>query len=84
MPMGFELGFSDVIATKSVWSNNKLLPLDGNNLKGIFKLNEIKKLVGENSVDKTVTVYTDHISDLPILEYADVSTVINPNNKMKN
>ena len=62
MPMGFELGFSDVIATKSVWSNNKLLPLiDGNNLKGIFKLNEIKKLVGENSVDKTVTVYTDHI-----------------------
>ena len=73
-----------MIATKSVWSNNKLLPLiDGNNLKGIFRLNEIKKLVGENSVDKTVTVYTDHISDLPILEYADVSTVINQNNKMK-
>ena len=84
IPMGFELGFSEVIATKSVWSDNKLLPLiDGNNLKGIFKLNEIKKLVGENSVDKTVTVYTDHMSDLPILEYADVSKVINPNNKMK-
>ena len=49
------------------------------------KLEKIKELVAKHDLDlKGSYAYTDHISDLPLLELVDNPRVVNPDLKLKN
>jgi phosphatidylglycerophosphatase C len=84
-PIAHFLKFDYVISTKSCWTKDgKLIPeINGNNLKGEYKLNEIKRILGDKIHKTNSIVYTDHISDLPLLEFANEAYVVNPNRQMK-
>jgi HAD superfamily hydrolase (TIGR01490 family) len=80
------LGFDMVIATKSCWDGDRLLPtIDGENCYGPNKLVMLKdrfKAEGINTKDFTTYAYSDHVSDLPFLEWADKPVAVNPSKKL--
>ena len=86
VPIANFLKFDYVFSSKSCWSKTgKLIPeIEGPNLKGEFKLDAIKVILGEKYNALNTITYTDHISDLPLLKYVNQAYVINPNNKMEN
>ncbi|MFH1422079.1 MAG: haloacid dehalogenase-like hydrolase, partial [Planctomycetota bacterium] len=51
---------------------------------GIYKIERIKEFIEENGFSLAGSwVYTDHISDLQLLEMADNKCVVNPDKKLK-
>ena len=86
LPIANFLKFDHVFSSKSCWSKrDKLIPeIDGPNLKGEFKLNAVKEIMGDRLNKNYTITYTDHISDLPLLKFAYQSYIINPNSYMKN
>ncbi len=82
--IGKELGFDQIICTKSVWSNGRLIgDIDGENCYGPNKLAQIKKELS-NILDNYKTVaYSDHHSDKYLLEWADLGIAVNPTDKLR-
>ena len=83
--IGKILGFTNIISTKVEIDKNKKITgrLDGPNLRGIEKLNAVKKIIGKNDY-KNITFYTDSISDTPMLNWVEFPVIINPTPKAKN
>ena len=78
--LGQVLGFHHVLATRAAWSGDRLtFGLDGPNLRGAHKVDAIKSIRGSMGAGMDrVIAYTDHHSDLPLLQYADQGIAIDP------
>lgn len=80
------LGFDMVIATKSCWDGDRLIPkIDGQNCYGPNKLTMINERFKAESIetkDYTTFAYSDHISDMPFLDWADKPVAVNPSKKL--
>lgn len=86
--IGRQLGFDTVVATPSTWTGDDRLSekLGGKNCYGEAKMKYIKERVVE--LDGKLAgferhAYTDHHSDLPLLEWASKPHVVNPKKKLK-
>ena len=78
--IGSRLGFDQVISTLAAWdSHNRLTGgLCGNNCYGANKLERIKRVLGPELCEWRKIVYSDHHSDLPVMEWADKAVAVNP------
>ncbi len=77
------LGFDGVIATDLATddSGRVLAQIDGDNCYGNAKLDKVKAWMdsqGYQREDMYIRAYSDHISDAPLLEYADEAFATNP------
>lgn len=81
--IGRLLGFDAVIATKALRdSQGRIISiLDGDNCYGAAKLHMILEWVEREALDRSglyVRAYSDHVSDAPMLEWADEAYAVNP------
>jgi HAD superfamily hydrolase (TIGR01490 family) len=83
--LGEQLGFDTVICTESLWDKNDRLigDIDGHNCYGIYKLEKVSQYIKDNMSTTYSMLYTDHHSDLPLMEWVDEGIAINPTNKMR-
>jgi len=82
------LGMDDVIATDSFCLPDGRIRarIDGENCYGPAKLRKIEAWLETNGVkraDCAVRFYSDHVSDAPVLDWADVPVAVNPSPKLK-
>lgn len=82
-PIAARLGFDDVIATNSIVGlDARIVPrIDGENNYGPAKLRMIQAWMATQGIDRAdahIRYYSDHASDAPVLEWADVAFAVNP------
>jgi HAD superfamily hydrolase (TIGR01490 family) len=82
------LGFDDVIATESRFApDGALLPrIDGENCYGPAKLRMIEAWMareGLTRVDCHIRFYSDHVSDAPVLAWADEPFAVNAHDPLR-
>lgn len=78
-----ELGLDFMIATTSVWQNGILVPMiKGENCYGGEKAKRVQAFLAGQKVAK-VWFYSDHHTDEPTFELADVRIAVNPTAKLK-
>lgn len=82
------LGFDDVIATNSVSGvgDRLIARIDGVNCYGPDKLRMIEAWMRDEGIDRPsvhVRFYSDHASDAPVMEWADMPVAANPSPKMR-
>lgn len=82
------LGFDAVIATESEFAEDgSLLPkLMGENCYGPVKLRMIEAWFAEQGIDRAdahVRFYSDHVSDAPVLAWADEPFAVNASPKLR-
>lgn len=82
-PIARRLGFDDVIATGSVAGLDDIIHarIDGENNYGPAKLRLIEAWLKAEQIDRAevhVRFYSDHVSDAPVLEWADEPFAVNP------
>lgn len=81
------LGFEDVIATDVERERGMILPrIRGENCYGPAKRAMLEAwLAGEGiaRADASVRFYSDHVSDVPSLEWADVAIATNPHTQLR-
>ena len=83
-PIGRTLGFDDIISTRTHWTAEGHVSgnFDGRNCYGEEKLRRVKLTLGDLAPSKTL-VYSDHITDLPILLWADNGIAVNPHRPLR-
>ena len=77
------LGFDDVIATdlSTDSSGHVLARIDGHNCYDAAKLELVKRWMERHGLDRAtchIRAYSDHVSDAPLLNYADEPFATNP------
>ena len=77
------LGFDDVIATdlSTDSTGHVLARIDGHNCYDAAKLELVKVWMDKNGIDREschIRAYSDHISDVPLLGFADEAFATNP------
>ena len=82
-PIARALGFDDVIATGSVAGLDDIIHarIDGENNYGPAKLRLVQAWMagaGLARADAAIRFYSDHVSDAPVLEWADEPFAVNP------
>lgn len=81
------LGFEAVIATGVVRENGAILPrIAGENCYGASKLAMIEAWLAKQGIaraDAVVRFYSDHVSDEPSFEWADVAVATNPHTQLR-
>lgn len=87
-PIAERLGFDDVIATGSVQGLDDRIRarIDGENNYGPAKLRLIESWLKTERLDRggvKVRFYSDHVSDAPVLEWADEPFAVNPSAKLR-
>ena len=80
--IGRLLGFDDVIATRAQRDGQgRILSLiEGDNCYGPVKLHRIERWMQQNGIRRGevhVRAYSDHVSDAPMLEWADEAFAVN-------
>ena len=77
------LGFGEVLCTRVAWSAGERITGDlaGGNCYGARKLERLAAALGERE-RLNLTAYTDHHSDLPLLEWVDHAVVVNGTQKL--
>ena len=81
--IGDALGFDHVICTRAAWQNDRLVgDIDGINCFGDEKIRRLDAVVGSGERG-TVTAYTDHHSDQPLLDWADKPVAVSPTRHMR-
>jgi len=83
--IGNQLGFDEIICTNSVWDNNNKLQGDisGDNCYGISKLHKVIHYFVKNEDVSYTIAYTDHHSDLPLMDWVDKAIAVNPTSKLR-
>jgi len=80
--IGDALGFDHVICTKAAWKNDRLTGnIDGLNCFADEKIRLLDLLLGEQGKGARAA-YSDHHSDLPLLQWADRGVAVNPTKYM--
>ena len=87
-PIARRLGFDDVIATGSIAGLDDIIHarIDGENNYGPAKLRMIEAWLKTEQIDRSqchVRFYSDHVSDWPVLEWADEAIATNPSRKLR-
>ena len=87
-PIARRLGFDDVIATGSVAGLDDIIHarIDGENNYGPAKLRLVEAWMEEQGIargDAAIRFYSDHVSDAPVLEWADEPYAVNPSAKLR-
>jgi HAD superfamily hydrolase (TIGR01490 family) len=87
-PIAARLGFDDVIATGSVTGLDDRIRahIDGENNYGPAKLRMIEAWLESEGLDRgaaRVRFYSDHVSDAPVLEWADEPFAVNPSARLR-
>ena len=82
------LGFDDVVATqaKRDGQGNLLPGIEGDNCYGPAKLRMIQSWMAEQRIERgavRVRAYTDHVSDAPLLEWADEPFAVNAHGPLR-
>jgi len=83
-----KLGMDDVIATDSFCLPDGRIRarIEGENSYGPAKLRKIEAWLEANGVkraDCAIRFYSDHVSDSPVLDWADVPIAVNPSPKLR-
>lgn len=86
--IGARLGFDDVVATNARrdGSGHILPQLEGDNCYGAVKLHRIEAWMSANGIDRTdahVRAYSDHVSDAPMLGWADEGFAVNAHGPLR-
>jgi phosphatidylglycerophosphatase C len=83
-PIGRILGFDDIISTRTHWTAEGLVSgsFDGRNCYGEEKLRRVKLTLGDLAASKT-SAYSDHITDLPVLLWAENGIAVNPHRPLR-
>ncbi len=86
--VGKRLGFDHVVATRLIANRDGTISnrIDGENCYGAEKLKMVSGWLNNQKLtraDCTITVYSDHHSDAPLLDWADKPFVVNASNKMQ-
>jgi HAD superfamily phosphoserine phosphatase-like hydrolase len=82
------LGFDDVVATKAMRdAQGRILPaLEGENCYGPAKLRMVEAWMADERIargDVFVRAYSDHVSDAPLLEWADEAFAVNAHGPLR-
>jgi len=83
-PIGRILGFDDIISTRTHWTAEGRVSgnFDGKNCYGEEKLRRVKLTLGDLAASKT-SAYSDHITDLPFLLWAENGIAVNPHRPLR-
>ena len=82
-PIARKLGMDDIVATGAIRGLDDYVShkVDGDNCYGPAKLRMIEAWMGLERLKRTecrIRFYSDHISDVPVLEWADEAIAANP------
>ena len=79
-PIAEKLGFAVVISTELEWSEDNRMTgkLAGPNCYGAAKLELIQAANAEHTFAHPTSGYSDHVSDLPFLQWVDEGVAVNP------
>lgn len=84
-PLGQRLGFDAVLCTRAAVDEGGRLTgeIDGGNCYGANKLTRAQAYLREHAPGAPVTFYTDHQSDLPLLQFVQTPVVVSPTRNMR-
>lgn len=85
-PISQNLGIEDFVSTELAWDENGRLKEDfaSPNCYGEAKLNRVKKLFEDREEPpERIYFYSDSRADLPVLDFADIPIVVDPNDKTR-
>ena len=82
-PIAAKLGMDDVVATSTIRGLDDYVShkVDGENCYGPAKLRMIEAWMGLERLERAqcrISFYSDHVSDVPVLEWADEAIAANP------
>ncbi|ATE63237.1 HAD family hydrolase [Rhizorhabdus dicambivorans] len=82
-PIAARLGMDDIVATGAIRGIDDYVShkVDGENCYGPAKLRMIEAWMGLAKLDRAqcrIRFYSDHVSDVPVLEWADEAIAANP------
>ena len=85
LPLGKALGFDEVIASRLGWRDDATFAgkLDGANCYGKEKAQRVAEWIERHPLSILTQVYTDHISDLPLLAMAREGVAVNADNRLR-
>lgn len=83
-----EVGMDDVIATNSIIGLDAriMARIDGENCYGPAKLRMILAWMAAQGIEREnaqIRFYSDHVSDAPVMEWADEPFAVNPHGKLR-
>ncbi len=76
-PVAAALGIDTVVCTRSSWSAGKLR-IAGGNCYGPVKLAALEAALAGKRGDRRIVAYSDDVSDLALLEWADHGVAVHP------
>ena len=81
---GHALGFDDLVCTRAHWTASRRLSggIEGSNCYGQNKLERVRPLC-EPREDWWIVSYSDHLSDLPLLEWSDRPVAVSPSSGLR-
>jgi HAD superfamily hydrolase (TIGR01490 family) len=87
-PIARRLGFDHVIATNHMTQGADYLhaKIAGENCYDVAKLDMIRYWMAEEGIERTdayIRAYSDHVSDAPMLAFADEAVAANPHEPLK-
>ena len=83
VPLAQQLGFDAVVCTEAGWDARSCLSgkIEGENCYGQAKFARVAALFPKNG--RSVTAYSDHHTDLPLLMWADEAYAVNPTQRLR-
>ena len=83
--IGQLLGFEYIIASQAEWDDDNCITgnLSSPNCYGEEKVKRIKDWLKASSFESIDIAYSDHHSDLPLLEFAGEGIAVNPTDKLR-
>jgi len=87
-PIAAKLGMDDIVATSAIKGIDDYVShkVDGENCYGPAKLRMIEAWMGVEKLDRSqcrIRFYSDHVSDVPVLEWADEAIAANPHHDLR-
>ena len=87
-PIAAKLGMDDIVATSAIKGIDDYVShkVDGENCYGPAKLRMIQAWMGVEQLDRSqcrIWFYSDHVSDVPVLEWSDEPVAANPHHDLR-
>ena len=82
-PIAHLLEIEGVICTNTIWHEGIGLQVDGQNCYGQEKVVRVTQALERGDIQRPLTVYSDHVSDLPLLLMAEQGIAANPSWKLR-